>query len=130
MTLAEIVRLGKNEAEAMIKSKLITRKSTSAGSVVPNRHGKLTSIIDPVHMNGKLRTTNATKSISNVRNVRHVFRDEQSKSRQMTQKPAFITTSEAGQVLDDVVYEPAILEGSMAPSSQLPEQWIKLFLAR
>jgi hypothetical protein len=50
----------------------------------PYRTGKLTSIIEPLQHNGKMRSANAIKSSSNVRNVRHVFRDEQSRTRQIT----------------------------------------------
>ena len=60
MTLADIVRLGKSEADsaAFVKAQLHVRKSTSAGSV-PGRHGKLTSVIEPLNLNGKMRKANS-----------------------------------------------------------------------
>jgi len=99
MTLVDIVRLGKAEADAdcFVRKRNMPRKSNSAGST--NTHKRLTSILDPITFS---QTANAqannkdpriaTKPL-HTKNVRHVFRDEQSrKSRQQIVKdPAFIT---------------------------------------
>ena len=86
--MAEIVAMGKQQADAMAQSRKPNppRKSNSAGA--PNKkHIRLASLD---RTTSQERPSNVTTRSIGARNVRHVFRDEQSKKAKV-QEPAFIT---------------------------------------
>ena len=99
MSLVEIVKMGKAEADAdtFARRRNLPRKSNSAGAT-SNTHKRLKSILDPLSFTQAVNAVSKEQSRPSskapcTKNVRHVFRDEQSKrSRQNAVKdPAFIT---------------------------------------